>query len=149
FPRPRRNSAGPHGGGFAGARPAAAEAGGQRRQTGAPKASGRHRQRVCLRQSGRMTDLTSLTLADARDRLRRRELSATELAGAHLAAMEQARALNAYVLDTPERARAMAQAADARLEAGDARPLEGLALGVKAMFAPKEGRTTARPPTPP
>ena len=45
-----------------------------------------------------MTDLTSLTLADARDRLRRREFSATEFADAHLAAMEQARALNAYVL---------------------------------------------------
>ena len=90
-----------------------------------------------------MSDLTSLTLADARDRLRRREFSAAELADAHLAAMEQARALNAYVLETPDRARAMAQAADARLKAGDARPLEGLALGVKDMFATKDVRTTA------
>jgi aspartyl-tRNA(Asn)/glutamyl-tRNA(Gln) amidotransferase subunit A len=90
-----------------------------------------------------MSDLTSLTLADARDRLRRREFSAAELADAHLAAMEQARALNAYVLETPDRARAMAQAADARLKAGDARPLEGLALGVKDMFATKGVRTTA------
>ena len=90
-----------------------------------------------------MTDLTSLTLADARDRLRRQEFSATELADAHLAAMEQARALNAYVLETPERARAMAQVADARLKAGDARPLEGLALGIKDMFATKDTRTTA------
>src|SRR6266508_4351052 len=90
-----------------------------------------------------MTDLTSLTLADARDRLRRREFSATELADAHLAAMETARALNAYVLETPERARAMAQSADTRLKAGDARPLEGLALGVKDMFATKDVRTTA------
>jgi aspartyl-tRNA(Asn)/glutamyl-tRNA(Gln) amidotransferase subunit A len=90
-----------------------------------------------------MTDLTSLTLADARDRLRRREFSATELADAHLAAMEKARALNAYVLETPELARAMAQSADARLKASDARPLEGLALGVKDMFATKDVRTTA------
>ncbi len=90
-----------------------------------------------------MTDLTSLTLADARDRLRRREFSATELADAHLAAMEKARALNAYVLETPERARAMAQEADARLKAGDARALEGLALGIKDMFATKDVRTTA------
>ncbi len=90
-----------------------------------------------------MSDLTALTLADARDRLRRREFSAAELADAHLAAMEQARALNAYVLETPDRARAMAQAADARLKAGDARPLEGLALGVKDMFATKDVRTTA------
>src|SRR5262249_58074524 len=87
--------------------------------------------------------LPSRRRADARDRLRRREFSARELADAPLAAMEQARALNAYVLETPERARAMAQAADARLEAGDARPLEGLALGVKDMFATKDVRTTA------
>src|SRR5256884_9415123 len=90
-----------------------------------------------------MSDLTSLTLADARDRLRRREFSAAELAEAHLTAMEQARALNAYVLETADRARAMARAADARLAAGDARPLEGLALGVKDMFATKDVRTTA------
>ncbi|HYW61278.1 MAG TPA: amidase family protein, partial [Xanthobacteraceae bacterium] len=89
-----------------------------------------------------MSDLTSLTLADARDRLRQREFSAAELADAHLAAMEQTRALNAYVLETPERARAMALAADARLKAGDARPLEGLALGVKDMFATKDVPTT-------
>src|SRR5438045_6639168 len=90
-----------------------------------------------------MTDLTSLTLADARDRLRRREFSAAELADAHLTAMEEARALKAYLFETPYLARAMAHAADARLKAGDARPLEGLALGVKDMFATKAVRTTA------
>jgi aspartyl-tRNA(Asn)/glutamyl-tRNA(Gln) amidotransferase subunit A len=90
-----------------------------------------------------MTELTSLTLADARDGLRRREFSAAELAEAHLAAMEQARALNAYVLETPKQARAMAAATDARLKAGDARPLEGLGLGIKDMFATKDVRSTA------
>ena len=90
-----------------------------------------------------MTDLAALTLADARDRLRGRELSAVELADAHLAAMEKARVLNAYVLETPDQARAMAQAADARLKAGDVRPLEGLPLGIKDLFATKDVRTTA------
>jgi aspartyl-tRNA(Asn)/glutamyl-tRNA(Gln) amidotransferase subunit A len=90
-----------------------------------------------------MTDLTSLTLADARDRLRRREFSATELTQAHLAAMEGARALNAYVLETPEHALTMARAADARLASGNVRPLEGIALGVKDLFATKDVRTTA------
>jgi aspartyl-tRNA(Asn)/glutamyl-tRNA(Gln) amidotransferase subunit A len=90
-----------------------------------------------------MTELTSLTLAGARDGLRRREFSAAELAEAHLAAMEQARALNAYVLETSDRARAMAAASDVRLKAGDARPLEGLVLGIKDMFATKDVRTTA------
>src|SRR5262249_8085078 len=86
-----------------------------------------------LRRDGRMSDLTALTLAQARDKLAAREISATELADAHLAAMERARALNAYVLETPERARAMAQAADARIAKGEARPLEGIPIAVKEM----------------
>jgi aspartyl-tRNA(Asn)/glutamyl-tRNA(Gln) amidotransferase subunit A len=90
-----------------------------------------------------MTDLTSLTLADARDRLRRREFSATELTQAHLAAMAGGLALNAYVLETPEHALTMAKAADARLALGNVRPLEGIALGVKDLFATKDVRTTA------
>jgi aspartyl-tRNA(Asn)/glutamyl-tRNA(Gln) amidotransferase subunit A len=90
-----------------------------------------------------MSDLTSLSLSEAREGLRKRAFSAVELAEAHLAAMEQARALNAYVLETPEQAYAMARAADARLQSGDARPLEGVPLGVKDMFATKDVRTTA------
>src|SRR5262245_5445363 len=90
-----------------------------------------------------MTDLTALTLAEACEGLRGRRFSAVELADAHLAVIEQARALNAFVLETPERARAMAQAADARLKAGDGRPLEGVPLGVKDLFATRDVRTTA------
>jgi aspartyl-tRNA(Asn)/glutamyl-tRNA(Gln) amidotransferase subunit A len=90
-----------------------------------------------------MTELTALTLADARDRLRKREFSAVELAEAHLAAMAKARTLNAYVLETPDRALAMAEQSDVRLRAGDARPLEGIALGIKDLFATKDVRTTA------
>src|SRR6266699_4178329 len=90
-----------------------------------------------------MTDLTSLTLAEAKEGLAAKSFTSLELTDAHLTAMEKARALNAYVLETPDRARAMAHAADARLAAGDARPLEGLALGVKDMFATKDVRTTA------
>ncbi len=90
-----------------------------------------------------MNDLTALTLAQARDGLRRKEFSATELVEAHLDAMGKARILNAYVLETPDQARAMAKAADARLNSEDARPLEGLALGIKDMFATYGVRTTA------
>jgi len=90
-----------------------------------------------------MTELTSLTLGEARDGLRSKRFSAVELADAHLAAMEAARALNAYVLETPDAARAMASAADARLAAGEARPLEGIPLGVKDLFATRDVRTTA------
>jgi aspartyl-tRNA(Asn)/glutamyl-tRNA(Gln) amidotransferase subunit A len=90
-----------------------------------------------------MSDLTSLTLAQARDGLRAKSFSASELTQAHLEAMARARGLNAFVLETPEQARAVAEAADARLAAGAARPLEGLPLGVKDLFATRDVRTTA------
>ena len=90
-----------------------------------------------------MSDLNSLTLAEARDGLKKRSFSALELADAHLAAMEKARALNAYILETPERASAMAKAADARIAAGKAGPLEGIPLAVKDMFCTEGVRSTA------
>ncbi len=90
-----------------------------------------------------MTDLTSLTLAQARDGLRNKEFTAIELAEAHLSAVEQARRLNAFVLETPDRARHMARAADARLAKGEGGPLEGLPLGIKDLFCTAEVRTTA------
>ena len=90
-----------------------------------------------------MTDLTSLTLARARDALRGKEFSAVELVDAHLAAMERARTLNAFVLETPERARDMARASDVRLTKGEFGPLEGLPLGIKDLFCTKDVRTTA------
>jgi aspartyl-tRNA(Asn)/glutamyl-tRNA(Gln) amidotransferase subunit A len=90
-----------------------------------------------------MTDLTALTLAQARDALRNKEFSATELAEAHLAAIESARALNAFVLETPERAREMARASDERLAKGQGELLEGLPLGIKDLFCTDGVRTTA------
>ena len=90
-----------------------------------------------------MTDLTSLTLAQAREALRKKEFSATELAEAHLAAIEQARSLNAYVMETPERARAMARASDQRLANGQGGSLEGLPLAIKDLFCTEGVRTTA------
>jgi len=90
-----------------------------------------------------MSELTSLTLAQARDLLRKREFSAVELTKAHVAAMREARALNAFVLETPEQAHEMAARADAALATGEGGPLAGVPLGVKDMFATKGVRTTA------
>jgi aspartyl-tRNA(Asn)/glutamyl-tRNA(Gln) amidotransferase subunit A len=90
-----------------------------------------------------MTDLTSLTIADARDGLKAKRFSAAELTDAHLAAMEKARVLNAYVLETPDAARAMAQASDKRIASGDAAPLEGIPVAVKDMFCTQGVRATA------
>lgn len=90
-----------------------------------------------------MTDLTSLTLAEARDALAKKTFTSAELTDAHLAAMEKARVLNAYVLETPEQARAMAKDADAKLAKGEGGPLGGIPLGIKDLFATKGVRTTA------
>ncbi|CAH1667145.1 Asp-tRNA(Asn)/Glu-tRNA(Gln) amidotransferase subunit GatA [Chelatococcus asaccharovorans] len=90
-----------------------------------------------------MTDLTDLTLTEARDGLLSKRFSATELTKAHIAAVEAARSLNAFVLETPEHALDQAAASDARIARGEAGPLEGIPLGVKDLFATKGVRTTA------
>src|SRR5256714_3167207 len=90
-----------------------------------------------------MTDLTSLTLAEARTGLANKTFTSLELTDAHLKAIEAARALNAFVLETPDQARTMAREADAKLEKGQGGPLAGIPLGIKDLFATKGVRTTA------
>jgi aspartyl-tRNA(Asn)/glutamyl-tRNA(Gln) amidotransferase subunit A len=83
------------------------------------------------------------TIAAARDALRAREVSAVELADAFLGEIDASGALNAFVAVTPERARAQAEAADARLKAGDAPSLCGIPLGIKDLFAVEGVQTQA------
>jgi aspartyl-tRNA(Asn)/glutamyl-tRNA(Gln) amidotransferase subunit A len=91
-----------------------------------------------------VTDLTRLTLAEARDRLAAKDFTSTELTRAFIDAIDKANPhLNAYVLPTPDHALAQAKASDARLAKGDARPLEGLPIGNKDLFCTKGIRTTA------
>jgi aspartyl-tRNA(Asn)/glutamyl-tRNA(Gln) amidotransferase subunit A len=91
-----------------------------------------------------VTNLTDLTIADARKGLAAKSFSVVELTEAHLAAIKAAnRALNAYVLETPERALDMAKASDARIAKGEAGALEGIPLGIKDLFCTKDVRTTA------
>jgi aspartyl-tRNA(Asn)/glutamyl-tRNA(Gln) amidotransferase subunit A len=90
-----------------------------------------------------VTDLTRLTLTDARDGLKAKQFSATELTKGPYRCRRKARALNAYVLETPEHALKQAAASDEKLAKGEAGPLEGLPLGIKDLFATKGVRTTA------
>src|SRR6516162_5392512 len=90
-----------------------------------------------------MTDFTSLTLAEARDGLAKKSFTSLELTEAHLKAMERARALNAFVLETPDQARAMARECDVKIAKGEGGPLAGIPLGIKDLFATKGVRTTA------
>jgi len=86
---------------------------------------------------------TDFSLADARDAVRTKKISSRELTEAFVTAIEGARVLNAFVTETPDRALEMADASDARLAQGEARPLEGLPLAVKDLFCTKGVRTTA------
>jgi aspartyl-tRNA(Asn)/glutamyl-tRNA(Gln) amidotransferase subunit A len=87
--------------------------------------------------------LTALTLAEARDGLARRAFSARELTDSYIAAVEAARPLNAFITETPEQARAMADAADQRLARGEARALDGVPIAVKDLYCTKGVPTTA------
>lgn len=91
-----------------------------------------------------MTDLTALTIADARNKLKAKEITATELTDAYLNAISAANdKLNAYVAVTPDKAREMAKASDARLAKGEAGALEGIPLGIKDLFATEGVHTQA------
>jgi aspartyl-tRNA(Asn)/glutamyl-tRNA(Gln) amidotransferase subunit A len=88
-------------------------------------------------------DPNELTLAEARDALKAKRISARELTQAHLDAMAKARVLNAYIRETPDRALAMAEASDQKIASGEARPLEGIPLGIKDLFCTHGVTTTA------
>ena len=90
-----------------------------------------------------MTSLTSLTLAEARDALKARKFSCVEITKAHLAAIDAAQGLNAFVAVTADQALEMARRSDERLAAGEAGPLEGLPLGIKDLYATKGVHTQA------
>ncbi|MGE0854740.1 MAG: Asp-tRNA(Asn)/Glu-tRNA(Gln) amidotransferase subunit GatA, partial [Hyphomicrobiaceae bacterium] len=91
-----------------------------------------------------MTDLTRLTLAEAKAGLAAKEFTAVELTKAHIDAVEKANPnLNAFVLATPEHALKQASAADQRIAKKKAKPLDGLPLGIKDLFCTEGVRTTA------
>ncbi|MEO0400198.1 MAG: Asp-tRNA(Asn)/Glu-tRNA(Gln) amidotransferase subunit GatA [Pseudomonadota bacterium] len=81
-----------------------------------------------------MGAITDLTLAGLRDALAKKDVSSREATDAYLARIDKAAALNAYILPTPDKARAMADASDARRAKGEAGPLEGVPLGIKDLF---------------
>lgn len=90
-----------------------------------------------------MTDLNTLTLAAARDGLRKGDFTSSDLTEACLTSIAAAGKLNAFVHDTSEQAREQAKAADVRIAAGDAPNMCGLPIGVKDVFATKGQPTQA------
>ncbi len=81
-----------------------------------------------------MSDLNKLTIADARDALRKGDVTSVELTEACLGAIDAADALGAFVHKTPEIAMERAAAADVRIKAGDAPDMCGVPVGIKDLF---------------
>ncbi|MEQ9248561.1 MAG: amidase, partial [Nitratireductor sp.] len=91
-----------------------------------------------------MTELTKLTIAEAREKLAAKAFTATELTEAYLSAIDTANEkLNAYVAVTHDKARAMAKASDEKIARGEAGALEGIPLGIKDLFATQDVHTQA------
>jgi len=82
-----------------------------------------------------MTELTKLTISDAREKLAQKKISSAELTESYIGAIEAANdSLNAYVALTFDQARSMAKASDERLSSGSGGALEGIPLGIKDLF---------------
>ena len=90
-----------------------------------------------------MTDLTKLTITEALKGLKEKKFSAVALTKEYLNKMESSRELNAYVLETPEKALEQAKAADEKYKNGTNGALEGIPLGIKDLFCTRGIRTTA------
>ncbi|MDP3369661.1 MAG: amidase, partial [Brevundimonas sp.] len=91
-----------------------------------------------------MSDLTKLTLKAARDGLKARDFSSEEITRAFVANIDAANpTLNAFIVQTTDKALAMARASDAKLAKGEGGALEGAPLGIKDLFCTDGVQTTA------
>ena len=84
-----------------------------------------------------MTNLNSLTISEARDKLKSKEISSLELTNSCLSAIDAADAIGAFVHKTPELATEQAKRADERLKKENAPDLCGIPLGIKDLFCTK------------
>jgi aspartyl-tRNA(Asn)/glutamyl-tRNA(Gln) amidotransferase subunit A len=90
-----------------------------------------------------MTQLTHLTISDALDKLKKRDISSVELTQAHLDQIANHDSqVQAYITVTAEKALEAAHAADAARAAGEDKPLLGIPLAMKDVLSTKGIQTT-------
>jgi aspartyl-tRNA(Asn)/glutamyl-tRNA(Gln) amidotransferase subunit A len=90
-----------------------------------------------------MTNLTDLTVAEIRDGFRAGDFTAREVAEGFNANVAAAKALNAFIVETPDHALAAADAADKARGEGALLPLSGVPIGMKDLFCTAGVQTTA------
>jgi aspartyl-tRNA(Asn)/glutamyl-tRNA(Gln) amidotransferase subunit A len=90
-----------------------------------------------------MTELTNLTIGEALKKLENKDISAKELTEAHIAKMDEFKSLNAFIVETQDKALEMAAASDEKYAKGEQGDLEGIPLGIKDLFCTNGVQTTA------
>src|SRR5258708_11204761 len=90
-----------------------------------------------------MAVLTDLTIAQLTTALAKKEASAVDVADAQLKKLDEHRALTAFITETPDKAREMAEASAARRAKGEAGLLDGVPLAIKDLFCTEGVQTTA------
>lgn len=89
------------------------------------------------------SDLTNLTLSQAKQMLEKKEISSKELVEDHLKAIDRHKDLNAFIEVTAERALDRAEKSDQKIAKGEGKKLEGLPLAIKDLFCTKGVASTA------
>ncbi|MBT5641069.1 MAG: Asp-tRNA(Asn)/Glu-tRNA(Gln) amidotransferase subunit GatA, partial [Rhodobiaceae bacterium] len=90
-----------------------------------------------------MIDIKNLNLKQIRDGLQNKSFKAIELTETYLNEIDKAKALNAFITVTPDKAISMAKESDNRISKNESRNLEGIPLSIKDLYCTKNVRTTA------
>jgi aspartyl-tRNA(Asn)/glutamyl-tRNA(Gln) amidotransferase subunit A len=90
-----------------------------------------------------VADITDLKVAEIRDGFRAGNFSARDVAEAFNTNVAAAKPLNAFIVETPEKALAAADAADVDRAAGTLKPLSGVPIGMKDLFCTEGVQATA------
>jgi aspartyl-tRNA(Asn)/glutamyl-tRNA(Gln) amidotransferase subunit A len=90
-----------------------------------------------------MTELTKLTLLEAKKKIENGDISSLELTNAFIENIEKNEQLNAFITKTFDLAREQAKESDKKISAKSGGELEGLPLTVKDLFCTAGIRTTA------
>ena len=90
-----------------------------------------------------MESISQLTISEARDKLKKKELTSLEITQSCLKSIETSKILNAFSVITPEIALSQAKNADERIASGDAPAMCGIPIGIKDLFCTKGVQTQA------
>jgi len=90
-----------------------------------------------------MESISQLTISEARDKLKKKELTSLEITQSCLKSIETSKILNAFSVITPEIALSQAKNADKRIASGDAPAMCGIPIGIKDLFCTKGVQTQA------